>query len=47
MVNQFANALLGRADGTGYRYMSVSQSPTTVGLFRVEYRGAAHRVAAG
>lgn len=39
LVNQFANVILGRADGTGYRYMSVSRSETEVGLRRIEHRG--------
>ena len=39
IVNQVANYLLARADGSGYRYMSVSRAPNASGLYRVEYRG--------
>ena len=39
LVNQFADNLVGRADGSGFRYMSVSQHDTIAGLYRVEHRG--------
>lgn len=39
LVNQFADVLIGRADGTGYRYMAVAQNQNVTGLYRVEYRG--------
>lgn len=39
MVNQFANSLVGRADGAGQKYMIVSRHSTTPGLFRIQYRG--------
>ncbi len=39
MVNQFANVLVGRADGTGFKYMSISQKEGVSGLSRVFYRG--------
>ena len=39
LVNQFADVLIGRADGTGYRYMSISGSETTDGLYHIQYRG--------
>lgn len=38
LVNQHANALLGRADGADVRYMSVTRHDTTPGLYRVFYR---------
>ena len=35
LVNQFANQLVGAADGAGYKYLAVFRDASTVGRFRV------------